>query len=586
MKGYCTLLATVVTVSLLVPLSSAKRASFRLASSPHVGATNGSANVTNSTGSGSGSSDDGLTPISPYFLQNLYNSYDFLGILEPITFILCKSELELQCLPALANSTANTAFQPVLSQCQTNWCNCHPNPSQSYDPSNGQLICSYSRPHQLDRSCYLSETCYEYYLQCIADWVFGANSGLPQECNPLLECAQQPSVFEDNVDQCASIRATTGHWPGCNHTRSCGFTPYNISVQPVKPYPDTSSSPFEDATMGLTTAIGIIVVVLLFSLAYAVVRHRRAIAEWRAAEDAALLSRDELREATVNKARWYGEKLQVVAPGNADDETNPTSTGIEMEEMKTCGVCGREGQLPYLLLPCRCHWCGCKPADIDGSPKSKKESKSSKKRRTKPQTNGELEHPETCGEKCGSKIEDYLDLVELAKKNYDFLAPLMHATTSAPAEEEERPSRREQSDKSSTTEGACVICLDEKAVVAFYPCRHRATCADCGKRIIAGDAVSSYTQIQSLVRRRRADCQCPLCRTEIDFAVVISTEQLLDIIRYHRITAASAPVSIAAPAPLPDDESNVRAAADVPEAGNEGHEASNTGAGDPLLSDP
>jgi hypothetical protein len=150
----------------------------------------------------------------------------------------------------------------------------------------------------------------------------------------------------------------------------------------------------------------------------------------------------------------------------------------------------------YLLLGCRCEWCGCHAAQ--GASPSQRYNRSS------------------C-ERCGSAVQTVVDLHRL----YLEIDP---DSAHAPPQTSARSFGRFHSTVFDAPD--CCICMAEPSTVALLPCGHLAGCNGCTRVLVAN--ATNYRGADGVMV---TGSRCPLCRSAIAGLLELNDDQLATAVR-------------------------------------------------------
>jgi hypothetical protein len=475
------------------------------------------------------------SPMNPGEIDTLYSNYPFLALFEPAALAVCVAPFYATCEPQMRANYSNLmdAWDEASVACYDLYCDCLPGGNIVQTFSGG--TCSYYRPTSMLGVCTMYENCLPVYDQCFSNFVFSSQS-LPRGCDNFLACASTPVVRAAELASCITYRRS--QTPYCNHTKTCSYYIGPIDIEAnirraentyvVNGIPTSASSGVNGNTMSMSLIISICIVLgaLLSIVIYAFAKHRAATRRWRVEQEARLIPSEELQRVVVKEVKWYGDEL------DGDVQLSPGTTQARGQNpvAPTCLYC-HAARPQHLLLPCRCAWCGCDPkvsSRLGGSPTPIQIASTIGSPTSSPKKSDSSNAPKRC--LCGKAIEHSADISAFlptpdeatTEERKEGAESGVDATAAGDAVRRRLCVEEHSADNSSDGfSSLCVVCLDAPASIVFYPCAHRATCGPCGKRITSGDALAPSTQVRGFIRGRKIESMCPLCRSGIDFALVL-----------------------------------------------------------------
>jgi hypothetical protein len=444
-------------------------------------------------------------PMSQEVYHEILNNFTYLAPLTQSVFEDCYESFWNLCRLRLISDaeSISTTYAPVRAQCNAEMCNC-----TKAEPTVKGGTC-YTTPNDI---CDLVDRCEPNHAKCIGRFLY--DGGLPAVCSQFLACSRSTNAISDQLRDCEQQVQQT--FPDCNSIDACSFArdPDGPAIPPPvlptkPPHQHATSAPEAEFPMSFKVfiaviAVAAIVLLMVGSIAvYSRIRRRNIIRR---------LNHTDVNVRVAEPVKWYGTRqLATVAIG--------ATAAVKVVECTVSGCSVQISGVPvahrYLLLPCRCEWCGCgstdsQPAKCVTGPDLVARYPGDKTISIHSSSGPPLE-TKVCMN-CQSPIESIVDVCAVYVETCDE----MRSDPAISSVDKNTP--------------LCCVCLAEPVSVVALPCGHLSTCSSCAHRLTRG------------VARRGAEAgsvevssQCPKCRSRTSAMAVLDD----DHVRLATLTAAA-----------------------------------------------
>jgi hypothetical protein len=434
--------------------------------------------------------------INQQFYEDIIANFTFLAPFPKAVFEVCWHEFfdHKGCYEILQEhrDDLTSHFHGAEIDCESQLCACS---GKKLDDGLDKCFASADSP------CYIVERCEPDLARCFDKWTY---ANLPLKCGDFLQCTRAKRGL--NMQEAVCDDRAKKQFPSCDARLACDYISNPNPPAPPHAQPTGSPAPnggpdnhglpfsFKVFIAAIVTA-GVVVVILVFIAVYSRVRRRNVIPS----------ANQQVRVRVADPVRWYGTR-QLAALDVSETKA------IAMPHSCSVIDCPRASAatepLKYLLLPCRCEWCGCGAASMEAVARFPTDFNKEPLVRAYPGidvvTVAEFGKMRTFScRSCTAPVEKILNV----------------GGTFVEEEEEKRSSDKFDDDHDGAP--SCCICLSEPVSVVAMPCGHLSTCTSCAHRLMKGvprrGANPTTVEVSS---------QCPKCRAKTDAMTVLDRDQV------------------------------------------------------------